>query len=441
MASYYVRSGAAGAGTGADWANAYTTLAAAFSGKAAGDVFYVSEDHVESSGSNITLGSAGSLSSPVQVLCVNHSGSVPPVAADLRTTATISTTGNASITLTSLGSYYYGIVFTAGNSTGAPAINLLGANNSSIVLEACALRVGSTGGAAIAIGNSGSSQACHVHLKNTTCQFAAVGQSLLITGSLLWENTASALTGATIPSTLFTFSAGRGGRIVCKGVDLSAVGSGKTLVGNTSGATAIDCDFIDCKIAAAVTIAAAPPAHGAIYIDAVRVGASGVNYNQYRGRYSGTLVEETTIVRTGGASNGATTISWKVVTTANSTWVFPFNCPPIAIWNSTSGSSVTVTIEGIWGGGAVPNDEDIWVEVEYLGASGSPLGSFVNDSKATILTATAGQTSSSETWGGSTTKFKLSVSFTPQQAGWIQATVKCAKASSTFYIDPKITLS
>ena len=41
------RSVAAGAGTGADWANAYTTLSAAFTAKAAGDVFFVSEDHAE----------------------------------------------------------------------------------------------------------------------------------------------------------------------------------------------------------------------------------------------------------------------------------------------------------------------------------------------------------------------------------------------------------
>jgi hypothetical protein len=39
MASYYVWSGATGTGTGASWANAYTTLTLAFSGKLAGDIF------------------------------------------------------------------------------------------------------------------------------------------------------------------------------------------------------------------------------------------------------------------------------------------------------------------------------------------------------------------------------------------------------------------
>jgi hypothetical protein len=35
----------------------------------------------------------------------------------------------------------------------------------------------------------------------------------------------------------------------------------------------------------------------------------------------------------------------------------------------------------------------------------------------------------------------LSKAFTPQQKGWIFVRVKAAKASSTFYVDPKIALS
>ena len=141
-------------------------------------------------------------------------------------------------------------------------------------------------------------------------------------------------------------------------------------------------------------------------------------------------IEETTIVRTGGASDGTTPIAWKIVTTANCTYSLPFECPPIAIWNDTTGSAVTATVEGIWGGGAVPHDDEIWLDVEYLGDASSPQGSFVNDGKADLLTTAANQTSSSETWGGSTTKFKLAVTFTPQQKGWVYARVKCAKASS-----------
>ncbi|MER8692388.1 MULTISPECIES: hypothetical protein [Mesorhizobium] len=57
------------------------------------------------------------------------------------------------------------------------------------------------------------------------------------------------------------------------------------------------------------------------------------------------------------------------------------------------------------------------------------------------MTTAAAQTSSSETWGGSTASFKLNVSFTPQQEGWILARVKAGKASATIYVDPKVTLT
>jgi hypothetical protein len=161
----------------------------------------------------------------------------------------------------------------------------------------------------------------------------------------------------------------------------------------------------------------------------------------FRHRVSGTLDHEVTIVRTGGASDGTTPLSWKVTTTANCNYSMPFECPPIAIWNDTTGSAVTATVEGIWGGGAVPNDDDVWLDVEYLGDSSSPQGSFVNDGKANLLASAAGQTSSSETWGGSTTKFKLNVSFTAQQKGWVYGRIKVGKASTTVYIDPLVTLS
>src|SRR3990167_3028291 len=99
MANVYVRSGAAGAGTGADWGNAYTTLAAALGAKAAGDDFWVADDHAETQASALTAVAPGTSASPNRIICVDRAGSVPPVSADLRTSATISTTGNNGIAL------------------------------------------------------------------------------------------------------------------------------------------------------------------------------------------------------------------------------------------------------------------------------------------------------------------------------------------------------
>ncbi|WP_143748809.1 hypothetical protein [Mesorhizobium sophorae] len=435
MTAYYVRSGAGGAGTGADWTNAYTTLAAAFSGKSVGDVFYISDDHAESTAGAVTLSPPGTIANLTQVICVNHSGSVPPVAADLRATATVTVTGANNLTFAGgTGVYYKGIIF-----SGASSITMPNTANFVGIFEDCSLRMTGAGATKVGIAASGLDTVL-VEWINTTLSCAATTQGIKNAGATFrWRNTPSALLG-TIPTTLIEWNTGRGGDTVLKGVDLSAAGSGKTIVSNTASC-ASRAQIIDCKLNASVTKSAVPTAPGSVDVDFYRSGSSGVNYNYHRERYAGTLDEELTIVRTGGASDGTTPLAWKIVTSANTTWLTPFECQPIAIWNDVTGSSVTATVQCIWGGGAVPNNDEIWGDVEYLGDASSPLASFVNDSKATALTTAAGQTAGSGTWGGSTTKFELAVTFTPQQKGWIFFTVKAAKASSTFYIDPKVTLT
>lgn len=441
MASYYVDSNAGGAGTGADWANAFTTLSAAFSGKSAGDIFYVAHNHAQTQASALTLTAPGTPANPSKVICVTSAGSVPPVAADLRTTATVSTTGANSMEFAGTGVVYEGIIFQAGSGASAGSITLVTATSSYRKFKNCGLVLNNTSGSStitMATAHSGT----YIELDNTYMSFGATGQQVSLSfGRFTWKNTPSALQGSAVPTTLITYTSGVPSIIELRGVDLSAAGSGKTLFTN-SGSTAVpEIKLLDCKLNASVTIQGAPGGPGAHQLDTWRAGASGVNYNVFSNRYQGTLVEELTIVRTGGASDGTTPLAWKIVTTANSHWESPFESPPIVLWNDTTGSSVTATVQGIWGGGAVPNDDEIWLEVEYLGDASSPKGSFVNDSKATSLTTAAGQTAGSGTWGGSTTKFALGVSFTPQQKGWILARVKAAKASSTFYVDPKVTLS
>jgi hypothetical protein len=441
MAVYYVHSGAAGTGTGASWANAFTTLTTAFATEVAGDTLYVAHDHAESTAGSVTLTSSGVPSNPTKVVCVNRAGSVPPVSADRRATAQVTATGTVNITLNGT-THYDGIIFTAGSGTTAGTQLIIGnAGNVAMRLDNCSLRIGNTAASSsnnIQVGNT-TLGGIFVELNNTTLSFGNVLNSITVYGKLVWRNTGSALLGS-IPTLLFTIGSSRGASVECIGVDLSAAGSGKTIVDSGTGQGSAY-RFVDCKLDAAVTKCSVPTAYGAPDIDFVRCGASGVNYSVNRNRISGVLTEETTIVRTGGASDGTTPLAWKIVTTGTCTYSLPFETPPIAIWNDTTGSAKTATVEGIWGGGAVPNDDDIWLDLEYLGDASSPQASFVNDGKADLLAAAAAQTSSSETWGGSTTKFKLAVTFTAQQKGWVYARVKCAKASTTFYIDPLVTLT
>jgi len=434
VASYYVWSGATGSANGTSWANAYTSLATAFSGKAAGDLFYVAHDHSDTNASS--LNTAGSIVSPIKAVCVDRAGSVPPVSADRRATAQVATTGSNNITMSGV-THYDGIIFTAGNATGIVNFNLQSTSANWTRFDNCSLRIGGSG--ATNKINMTIVPSAYVELNNTTMSFTAVGQNINIQGFFRWRNTPSALLG-TIPTILFTLGSA-GGDVECIGVDLSAAGSGKTICGTTSNTGAVRYRFLDCKLDAAVTKSTVPSGYGTNEVDFIRSGSSGVNYTVFRHRVAGTLDQETTIVRTGGASDGTTPISWKVITTANCNYSMPFECPPIAIWNDTTGSAKTATVEGIWGGGAVPLDSEIWLECEFLADASSPQGSFANDGTANLLATPANQASSSATWGGSTTKFKLEVTFTAQQKGWIYARVKIGKPSTTMYIDPLVTLS
>lgn len=434
MANVYVRSGAGGAGTGADWANAYTTLAAACTAKAAGDVFWVAADHAETQASAMTITAPGTVSSPNQIICAIHTGSVPPVSADLRTTATISTTGANAITLNGY-FYCYGIIFQVNSAAagGGGAMNLASTAGHQQRFDSCVFRCLSTA----AGGNITYGAGSMVYLNNCSAKFGNVGDTIALQrGRFVWANSPSAVdaTGS-LPTTLFTAS----GPVmaVVEGVDLSAI-STKTVV----GALGFPANILlkDCKLPASVTVSAAQTSGvGAGDVTLIRCDSGAVNYRTERHNYAGDQTTETTIIRTGGATDGTQGVAFKVITTANSRWADPFTCIPISIWNDST-SSVTATVYGIWGGGAVPNKEDIWIDVEYLGSGSSPQGSVVSSGNADIL-ATAANSTDASSWGGSTTAFKMAVTLTAGMKGPLTVYVRCAKPSSTFYIDPKVVLT
>jgi hypothetical protein len=343
-----------------------------------------------------------------------------------------------------------------------------------------------------------------VTLDNTTVSFSATTQGIAVrAGSFTWKDTPSALLGAAVPTTLFANGNGQGiNKWLLEGVDLSAAGSGKTLFADQAGSSRPTVK--DCKLNASVAITATPTGPNRAEIHVLRTDSAGTNYRDEKYAYHGTQTVETTLVRTGGASNGTTSVSWKVVTTANAKWAFPFELLPISINNTATAADVVVTMEGIWDAAALPNNDEFWFDVEYLGSSSTPMGSFKTATKAdglasgTALTAstqawdsgvtaranstaysvgdkqkvasnsgrvffctTAGTTAGSEPGGYATAvdgdsitdntavfragvRFKKAVTLTspqPAMAGNIYVSPKAGKASATFYICPKLVLS
>jgi hypothetical protein len=136
-------------------------------------------------------------------------------------------------------------------------------------------------------------------------------------------------------------------------------------------------------------------------IQLIRSDSSGTAYKSARYQYEGTETTETTIVRTSGAVDPTGQAQTrKIVSTANTQWLRPFKAEPYAVWNAVTGTSVTVTVYGTVNSYYLPFNDEIWLEVEYLGASGSPLGSIVTTSKASLLAGNLPVAADTSVWSG-----------------------------------------
>jgi hypothetical protein len=257
------------------------------------------------------------------------------------------------------------------------------------------------------------------------------------------------LQGATIPNQLFTSptSSQPAASMLCRGVDLSAF-SGQLLGNDPSNASPLV--FEDCRFHASMTrYGTTALGYPTTPLITVRCDSGATNYKATRDEYAGTQTTETSITRVGGATDGTTATSDKIATTAQATFLTPFRMLPLAIWNETTGANVTVTVYGTINAGSLPLNDEIWMDVQYLGSSGSPLASFKTTCKSHPLAAGAAVASDGSTWNGGGSgagwsPFKLVATLTspqPQMKGYIYVDVRAAKASTTYYIEPQITLS
>lgn len=446
MPTYYVRStDGNNADSGATWALAKADLHTPT--WALGDVIYVSQAHAQSTGSGITIASNGTPASPTLIIGGNDAAE-PPTA--LSSAPTVTTTSNFAITIT--GSVYcYGLNFFSGSGASSGANLTMNGSGSVAVFEQCSFQAVSTNGSNdIVIGSPASSTYYKCTWSNCDVKFAAAAQTVSVTQSDFQWNGGSALSGGTTPTALFALgTTGDGASAVISGVDFSNLGTGFNLF--EAGPDQALGIIRNCKFPASWSGSIGVPTGPAQRYEMYNCDSGDTNYRLWISDYSGTVREEPTVVRTGGASDGTTPLAWKIVTTANAKYPSTLmRSGEIVQWNDTTGSSVTATVEIVHdsqgaGSGSKFQDDEIWLEVMYLGTSGYPLGSWIRDCKADVLAAAANQTDSTETWTTtgltSPVKQKLSVTFTPQEKGFIHARVVMAKASKTCYVCPKMTVA
>lgn len=446
MATIYLRSTTGSdANDGSTWALAKATLGAAITAAGANGTVYVSQAHSETLGANTTY----SLSDGCDVLAVNDSAQ-PPTALVSAGDAShpIITGDNGASTYTIVinmghGSIMHGMEFVAGaNYTGSAAritmssVNTYGVHS----FKKCRFKCAGTGSWPLIFGGFTAGRRRQFNVDYCYFNFAAAGQSiqpysgeLFITGAIL--------EGTTPTSLLVPLASNENSQVVFQDSDLSSVTGNLVSVASAEGGH--DILFMRCKLGAGVALTTGTRTR--VLADQVRVencDSADTNYRLAWDKGQGTVVSETTLVKTGGASDGVTGLSWKMATNANAAYPnVPLNSPQIiSEWITATGSAKTVTVDILHDSATALNDDEVWLEIEYLGTSGFPLGTQADDAKADILATAAAQASSTATWTttgmANPNKQKLSVTFTPQEIGVVACTVKLAKPSKTIYVDP-----
>lgn len=436
--------------SGANWANARATCNSAMSVAGAGGTVYMSQVHAESSASNITMFTSGTVAAPLRIVCGNDAADPPTAVA---TTGSITTTATAVISM-SAHTDVYGVKFNIGSGASNASMLATGGTGSTNRYEKCQFSLVGTGGSSFVQFGTTNNFRHSCDLVNCDFKFSNIAQKITLFGIRWRWRGGSFLAGSTTPTTMFSgFPNGGTGNdmeALIEDVDFSQLGNFNFFTGTNSLEPAQKFVVRNCKLPAAwsglliLNALSFPSARVSMY----NCDAGALNYKVWIEDWAGTIKDDITNARTGGATDGVTPIAWKMVSNANAVVGFPryaLESDTRYRYNKTVGSAITVTMEILRDSVTNLNDNEIWIDVSYLGSSAQPLGTLITDATADPLTTAAAQTASAVTWNTSgmanPNKQKLSVTFTPQMKGMIAAKVVLAKPSTTVFVDPVIVIS
>ena len=420
---------------GSTWALADATLVASLVAAGAGGTTYMSDNHAESQAGIMTLQCSTTRNAPNRVICVDDAGAPEPPTA-LATTGSLTTSANVHMDIEGFG-YFYGVKFNTFS-----IFDVLQHTNAvgHVVLRKCVITCGTLSGGVIRCGSASASLGQFVELVDTDIAFGHANQNIQFHGGrTVIRGGSIGLTG-TVPTTLITTVNGRCASVLIDGCDLSGLSGtliSASIVENT------DITVRNCQLHESVSFASGNPV-GTAAVTLLNSDSADTIYRFERVTYGGNETQETTIVL--DASDGTTTSSRKLVSTANATPEMPMaSARIVGPYNTTVASSQTATIE-IVTDNVTLTDAECWIRLTYMGTSGFPLALTVDDRDADWPLGTpANQTTSSAAWTttGLVTPVKqaLSVSFTAQEEGYIYAEVMLGKASTTVYVNPKIDVT
>jgi hypothetical protein len=440
----YLDSAGSDANGGTSWADAKATLAGIDAIDTTGDTIYVAHTHSESTAAAVSYTFAGTAAAPTKIICGNKAAQPPTTPA---TSAVIATTGNTSGITWAVASsgivYTYGLTLDAGQGGNNTASIILSNASSLSFFEACTFKLSSTG-ASSRIQFGGAAVPCRTEVINCSFQFSSTSQSIQVQSTNAVRIAGGSIVAGTVPSAAFTMN--NNAQVLVEGFDLSNCASSMNIASSAVGAV----KFVmrNCKLPASWTgsLNASTPGVGSVW-EMFNCDSADTHYHYRRATQFGTMQDETTIVRSGGANDGVTTFSYKMASNANAQFPHqPLDSPEFVVYVPPSmvGVSRTATIEFVHDSATALKDTELWAEAFYLGTSGAPLGALADD-RGGLLSSGSAQDSSSASWTttGMTNpnKQKCVVTFTPQEEGYVHLRMRLAKASYTAYVDPVVTVA
>lgn len=441
MATYYVWSGATGANNGTSWTNAFTTLAPAVTAATLdGDTILVHKTHSETLAADTTYTFAGSVS----VLCVDKDASDAPA------TMGVSYWIGGDATNKSINFFpaQYKPVYLRGltlRTAGAVADSLTfhtTINGSQIRVEDCYLWQGNTAAASgIFCGGTTAGRYSLTEFINCTFRFGNAGQGIIprAGADLIIRGGAVSGDGA-VPDVLIKPLTSMGQRAEIYGLNATAMGTGRALLGDLSTANFYDVIARQCVFGAGfsplVAQSVTTMTNAEVWLHDCKIGAKAGIFGYYN--TFGALETDATVYRTAGAA----VQSWKITTTAQCSAIAPF-VSPLVDWYNPGTSSVTPRLEILRTDSASAlTDAQVWGEFGVPTATVAGLPEFFKDRGAGSAQATGVGTGAWTGAGGTAWSGKVDTGeATTPVAGRVSARVVVAAPSQTLYIDPQIQVA
>lgn len=455
---------------GTSWALAKATFVAACTASQAGDFIYISQSHVEAPTGGVNAAIIPSIAASISILSVQDTAQ-PPVTANTSPTSLVGSSGGSTSIILTSGStgncYLSGMLFSGSITSGS--YSFFTSVSGYAKMENCRVNSdGSSGSIFFISGTTG----MQVEVVNCIFRFGATVQGFSPANTTF--RNCSIASGGTNIALIIPANANPIGTILFESCDFSTMASTLNLVGvvGTAGAPNV-ITFRNCKLPASWT--------GSLFtgtfnspkdrVQLFNCDSSGTNYRLWIEEVYGSVKQETLIVRTGGASDGTTPLSWIMTTntailpvqdrafSGEATPTYPhrvLTSPEIVVWNSAVGSSKTVSVEIVYdtASGLYPilTNEDVWIDLQYLSQSGAPLGTLISSRASNVLGAGTTLPASSVAWTttglATPDKRTLSVTFTPQLVGFIHVTVYSRRFSTPYsgsaailYVDPLLTVA